>query len=72
MLKQYCIIILDNSTAISNQKFGIGVLGFFGIVTIKNTQCCENETNGMVFAKSRNDPDLLNKTENLADEAQFI
>ena len=48
------------------------MLGFFGIVTIKNTQCCENETNGMVFAKSRNDPDLLNKAENLADEAQFI
>ena len=39
MLKQYSLVILDNSTAIANQKFGIGVLGFYGIVTIKNTHC---------------------------------
>ena len=71
-IKQFCAVTLDNSTAIGNQKFGLGVLGFFGIVTIKNTQCSENETDGMVFSKSRNDPDLQNKSEALADEAQFI
>ena len=63
------MVTLDNSTAIANQKFGIGVLGFFGILTIKNSQCSENETDGMVFAKSRNDPVLLNRSEVLADEA---
>ena len=48
------------------------MLGFFGIVTIKNTQCSENETDGMVFSKYRNDPAMLNRSEVLADEAQFM
>ena len=60
---------LDNSTAVNNQKFRIGVLGFYGSVTIKGTQVSENETDGMVFAKSINDPAILFRREQLNDEA---
>jgi len=35
----------------NNLRFGIGVLGFYGTVSIKNTQCIENETDGMVFSR---------------------
>ena len=71
-IKQFCNITLENSTAVSNQKFGIGVLGFFGTMTIKNTTINENETDGMVFAKNANDPCLLNRNEMLDDEAQYL
>ena len=63
---------MENSTAVNNQKFGIGVLGFFGTMTIKNTTVNENETDGMVFSKSANDPCLLNRNEILEDEAQYL
>lgn len=51
-IRNFSTITIDNSTAVSNQKFGIGVLGFYGTIVIKNTQCNENETDGMIFAKS--------------------
>ena len=60
---------LDNSTAVNNQKFGIGVLGFYGCVTVKGAQISENETDGMVLAKSINDPSILFRREQLNDEA---
>jgi len=48
------------------------VLGFFGSLVVRNTQCNENETEGMVFAKHKNDPCLLYRQEVLEDEAQYI
>jgi len=56
----------------NNLKFGIGVLGFYGTVVIKNTQCNENETEGLVFARSANDPTLLGRRDTLDDDAQFL
>ena len=72
-IKQFCSITIDNSTAVNNQQYGIGILGFFGTVTIKNTQCNENETDGLVLAKNQNDPCLLSQEVPLnGDEAQFL
>ena len=59
MIKRFCQVTCDNSTALNNQKFGIGVLGFYGTVTIKNTQCNENETDGMVFSKNMYSPHVV-------------
>ena len=41
-------------------------------MTIKNTTVNENETDGMVFAKSANDPCLLNRNEMMDDEAHYL
>ena len=54
-IKHYCSVTMDNSTSMNNQKFGVGVLGFYGTVTIKSCHVNENETDGMVFSKSAND-----------------
>ena len=56
----------------SNQKFGIGVIGFYGLIKMKKTVCSENEAEGMVFAKSANDPCLLARGETLDDDAQYL
>ena len=37
-----------------------------------NTQCSENEKEGMIFAKSINDPQLKTQNEPHADEAQYL
>ena len=63
---------IDETHAVNNQKFGIGVIGFNGIIKIKKTHCSENETDGMVFAKNANDPCLLNRGETLDDDAQYL
>ena len=53
----------------NNQKFGIGVIGFNGILKITKANCSENETDGLVFAKNANDPCLLNRGDILDDDA---
>ena len=63
---------IDGDNAVSNQKFGIGVIGFYGLIKMKKTVCSENETDGMVFAKSAHDPCLLNRGETLDDDAQYL
>ena len=68
-IKQFCSITIDKSTALNNQKYGIAVLGYYGMLTIKNTQCNENETDGMVFAKNANDSSLFNQNDMGEDEA---
>ena len=50
----------------------MGVLGFYGKVTIMNMQCFENEQDGMVFSKTIDDPSLINREQLLQDEAQFL
>ena len=64
--------MIKDSTAVNNQKFGIGVIGFNGIVTMKKTTCSENESDGMVFAKHSNDPCLLNRGDILDDDADYL
>lgn len=54
-IKHYCSVTMDNSTSISNQRFGIGVLGFYGTVTIIATQVSENETDGIVLSQNLNE-----------------
>ena len=71
-IKQFCSVNIDNSTAVGNQMFGIGVFGFYGTVTIKNTQCNENETDGLVFSRLVNYPYILGLNERLEDEAQYL
>lgn len=62
---------MDNSTSMNNQKFGVGVLGFYGTVTIKSCHVNENETDGMVFSRSANDSEHKGQNEDV-DEAAFL
>ena len=63
---------MDNSTSMNNQKFGVGVLGFYGTVTIKSCHINENETDGMVFSKQANDSGIQGMNEAHDDEAAFL
>ena len=73
-MKQFCSIVMENSTSVSNQKYGIGVIGFYGTVTIKNSQCSENESDGIVLAKTLADFNSVNRSEVGVneDEAQLL
>jgi len=48
------------------------VFNFYGIVTIKNTQCNENETDGLIFSRKINSPHIVGLNERLDDEAQYF
>ena len=71
-IKRFCSINIDNSTAVNNLKFGIGVFSFYGTVTIKNTSCNENETDGLIFSRKINSPFVVGLNERLEDEAQYL
>lgn len=71
-IRNFSTITIDNSTAVSNQKFGIGVIGYYGTIVIKNTQCNENETDGMVFAKSSGYSNKLYQNDAQVDDAQYL
>jgi hypothetical protein len=71
-IKRFCSINIDNSTAVSNLKFGVGVFGFYGTVTIKNPQFNENETDGLVFSRMVNSSYILGLNDRLVDEAQYM
>ena len=47
------------------------MLGFYGTVTIKNTQVVENKTDGMIFSRNINDAGALGQSLVLDDEAGF-
>lgn len=56
----------------SNLKFGIGVLGFYGIAVVKNTQCNENETDGFVFSQQLSSEYLTDLDARLEEEAHLM
>ena len=50
-IKHYSTVTIENSTALNNQRFGMGIIGFYGHVNMMNLQVNENGTDGMVFSR---------------------
>lgn len=67
-LRTYSQVTIDNCLATHNQKFGVGVIAFYGSLVIKNSQFSENEEYGLVLSKTMTHVTNMMTTESNSSE----
>jgi hypothetical protein len=62
-LRNFSLVFMDNCVSSQNEKFGMGVISFYGMLVIGNSHFSDNETQGILFSSSMAQINMLQTQE---------